>query len=147
MLLSNQYTLVNLDDFKVPQPPTPHPNSRLLYQNRHLLRIILKALYIMHSGLVATFCILIIFLEFIKQWKRSWGNRQSTWKQRWYPLRYIICDGNLTFNNPIFSVDNKALQIIGYYDDVELANPIGYKVKKHKVGEWINLHITLNLIQ
>jgi hypothetical protein len=32
-------------------------------------------------------------------------------------------------------VDNKALQIIGYYDDVELANPIGYKVKKHKVGE------------
>ena len=46
-----------------------------------------------------------------------------------------ICDGDLTFNHPIFSVDNGALQIIGYYDDVELANPIGYKVKKHKVGE------------
>ena len=40
--ISNQYTLVNLDDFKTPRPPPP--NSRLLYQNSQLLRIILKAL-------------------------------------------------------------------------------------------------------
>ena len=43
MLLSNQYTLVNLDDFMTTPPPPP-PKSRLLYQNKHLLRTILKAL-------------------------------------------------------------------------------------------------------
>lgn len=47
-----------------------------------------------------------------------------------------ICDSDLRCRHPIFSMDHKAFQIIAYYDDVELANPIGYQVKKHKVGEY-----------
>ena len=32
--------------------------------------------------------------------------------------------------HPIFSEDPTALQIIGFYDDVEVTNPLGLKMKK-----------------
>ena len=34
----------------------------------------------------------------------------------------------------MFSTDPFALQIIGYYDELEVVNPIGSYVKKHKLG-------------
>ena len=47
-----------------------------------------------------------------------------------------ITDGRFcTCNHPVFSKDEKALQVIGYYDDLEVANPLGSKAKIHKIGK------------
>lgn len=47
-----------------------------------------------------------------------------------------FCDGE-QFNpgrHPLFSVNHKALQILLYYDDFEVANPLGAKATVHKLG-------------
>ena len=44
------------------------------------------------------------------------------------------CDGSIYKNHPLFSTDPKALQIMLYYDDVEVVNPIGSRTKTHKLG-------------
>ena len=43
-------------------------------------------------------------------------------------------DGEFYKNHPIFSVYKDAIQLIGYYDDLEIANPLGSKSKIHKIG-------------
>ena len=45
-----------------------------------------------------------------------------------------LCDGSLFKTHPIFSTNPTALQIILYYDELEIANPIGCFVKQHKLG-------------
>ena len=45
-----------------------------------------------------------------------------------------FCDGQLFHNNPLFSSNPSALQIIAYYDELEICNPLGAYVKKHKLG-------------
>ena len=45
-----------------------------------------------------------------------------------------FCDGTLYKTHPIFSTNPRALQIILYYDELELVNPIGCFVKRHKIG-------------
>ena len=45
-----------------------------------------------------------------------------------------FCDGELFFNHPLFTQHPDALQILAYFDEVELCNPLGTHVKKHKVG-------------
>lgn len=45
-----------------------------------------------------------------------------------------FCDGSLFQNHSLFSVDAHALQIVAYYDELEVVNPIGSFVKKHKLG-------------
>ena len=37
-------------------------------------------------------------------------------------------------NHPLFSADPYALQIIAYYDELEICNPLGTHVKRHKLG-------------
>ncbi|XP_046863754.1 uncharacterized protein LOC124457571 [Xenia sp. Carnegie-2017] len=44
------------------------------------------------------------------------------------------CDGNEFKSHPLFSIDPTALQIILYYDEVEIVNPLGSKTGKHKLG-------------
>ena len=44
------------------------------------------------------------------------------------------CDGATLQNHPLFSVDETALQINLYYDEVEIVNPLGSKTGKHKLG-------------
>ena len=44
------------------------------------------------------------------------------------------CDGSIFKSHPLFSADSKALQIVLYYDDVEVVNPIGSRTKTHKLG-------------
>ena len=44
------------------------------------------------------------------------------------------CDGQAFQQHPLFSRDPCALQIILYYDEVEVVNPLGSKTSKHKVG-------------
>ena len=44
------------------------------------------------------------------------------------------CDGARFRSHPLFSEDQQALQIIAHYDEIELCNPLGSHVKRHKVG-------------
>ncbi|KAK3754666.1 hypothetical protein QZH41_009115 [Actinostola sp. cb2023] len=44
------------------------------------------------------------------------------------------CDGYAFSQHPLFSRDPQALQIILYYDEVEVVNPLGSKTYTHKVG-------------
>ena len=45
-----------------------------------------------------------------------------------------FCDGELFKSHALFSKDPKALQIIAYYDELEVCNPLGSHVKTHKLG-------------
>ena len=45
-----------------------------------------------------------------------------------------FCDGSSFQTHPLFSSDAHALQVIAYYDELEIVNPIGSYVKKHKLG-------------
>ena len=45
-----------------------------------------------------------------------------------------MCDGSVFKNHPIFLFDKQAFQLIAYYDEVELCNPLGSYTKKHKIG-------------
>ena len=36
--------------------------------------------------------------------------------------------------HPLFSTDERAIQIIAYYDEIELCNPLGSNTKVHKLG-------------
>ena len=44
------------------------------------------------------------------------------------------CDGEAYKEHPLFSKCTQALQLLFYYDDVEVVNPIGSKTKTHKLG-------------
>lgn len=44
-----------------------------------------------------------------------------------------ICDGQYVKNNPFFQQNPNALQIVLYNDDIEIVNPLGTHVKKHKI--------------
>ena len=44
-----------------------------------------------------------------------------------------VCDGKLFDEHPIFGADQQALQSIAYFDEVELANPLGSKAKHNKI--------------
>ena len=45
-----------------------------------------------------------------------------------------MCDGSIYKSHSIFREDEHALQIIAYYDEIELCNPLGSSTKKHKLG-------------
>jgi hypothetical protein len=45
-----------------------------------------------------------------------------------------ICDGSLYKSHPLFSTHPTALQILFYYDELEVCNPLGSNTKKHKIG-------------
>ena len=45
-----------------------------------------------------------------------------------------FCDAHIFKNHPLFSRDRTTLQLMLYYDEVEIANPLGSKTGKHKLG-------------
>ena len=45
-----------------------------------------------------------------------------------------VCDDKVFQTHPIFSRDPFALQLLLFYDELELCNPLGTHVKKHKLG-------------
>ena len=59
------------------------------------------------------------------------------------------CDGSLFAKHPLFSTDPCALQIILYYDDIDVCNPIGSKSTIHKLGtlETVLTQITVACMQ
>ena len=44
------------------------------------------------------------------------------------------CDGTDFKKHPLFSVKKNSLQLIFYYDDVEICNPLGSKRSVQKLG-------------
>lgn len=56
-----------------------------------------------------------------------------------------ICDGDLFKGHPLFVTDSLALQFIIYYDELEVANPLGSSKEKHKLGELV-LSIVIALL-
>ena len=44
------------------------------------------------------------------------------------------CDGTVYKSHPLFSQYSPVIQLILYYDDVEICNPLGSRAKKHKLG-------------
>ena len=44
------------------------------------------------------------------------------------------CDRSFCKNHPLFSDDDTALQIVAYFDELEVTNPIGSYVNIHKLG-------------
>lgn len=45
-----------------------------------------------------------------------------------------VCDGSVFKEHPLFANDPYALQIIAFLDEIELCNPLGTHVKKHKLA-------------
>ena len=60
-------------------------------------------------------------------------------------VRRDFCDGEFFNNHPIFTVHNGALQIIVYYDDIEVANPLGSRAGNHKLGTKYNNFYTCTI--
>ena len=52
---------------------------------------------------------------------------------------YDICDDQLFKEHPLFSTDKHALQLIIYYNDVEVSNPLGSYRGIHKLGLLVSL--------
>lgn len=46
------------------------------------------------------------------------------------------CDATEFKNHPLFSKNPHALQLILYYDDIEVCNPLGSRRTKHKIGKY-----------
>lgn len=56
------------------------------------------------------------------------------------------CDGDEFKRHPLFSSQPHAIQIIMYYDDVEICNPLGSRRTKHKLGKnvyYIHFYVQL----
>lgn len=47
-----------------------------------------------------------------------------------------FCDGSFIKNHAIFQAHPQALQIIIYYDDIEVGNALGSKSGIHKLGKF-----------
>ncbi|KAG1681703.1 hypothetical protein GQR58_011697 [Nymphon striatum] len=45
-----------------------------------------------------------------------------------------FCDGDIYKDHPLFGRDPYALQIIIYFDELEVCNPLGSRATKHKIG-------------
>lgn len=50
-------------------------------------------------------------------------------------VMHDVLDGYYVKNHPIFAIQKDALIILGYFDDLEIANPLGSKAKIHKIGK------------
>ena len=46
-----------------------------------------------------------------------------------------FCDGTYYKSHQLFTAHKNALQIMLYYDDIEVCNPLGSNTKKHKLGK------------
>ena len=46
---------------------------------------------------------------------------------------FDMCDGLHIKTHTLFSVDAKAVQLKLYTDDLEIVNPLGPKISKHKI--------------
>lgn len=57
--------------------------------------------------------------------------------QQDHQLMGDYCDGTAYKTHSLYSSCPQALQIMAYYDDLEVCNPLGSRAKKHKLGECV----------
>ena len=57
-----------------------------------------------------------------------------------------FCDGKFFKDHPVFKRHPNALQFILYYDDIEVANPLGSRSGVHKIGREDNKGIRHNFL-
>ena len=65
--------------------------------------------------------------------KVSW-NKFLNFQSGFVLIMEDFCDGSAFKSHPIVSKDPLALQIIAYFDELVLCNPLGAHVKRHKLG-------------
>lgn len=56
-----------------------------------------------------------------------------------------VCDGTIFEDNSVLRRDDRALQIIGYFDELTLTNPLMSRAKKYKIGTWYETEINISL--
>jgi len=78
-----------------------------------------------------------------------WYIQVENTHQRMDGIIVDFCDGDVCANHPLFSRDPIAIQILLYYDDVEVVNPLGFKTSKHKFAKvnccysWFSRDVTV----
>ena len=69
------------------------------------------------------------------------GARDHSWQLRNFAHKsqgeymYDVCDGSHFNSHAVFGFEHSSMQIIFYYDDMEVCNPLGSKRSKHKLGK------------
>ena len=53
------------------------------------------------------------------------------------------CDGEDFKSHPLFSSDPHALQILLFFDELEVCNPLGSRANKHKIGMIFQIRLTV----
>ena len=53
------------------------------------------------------------------------------------------CDG-IAYKSHLFSAVPSSLEVLAYYDDVEVCNPLGSRAKNHKLG--VHLSVLLCIV-
>ena len=79
-----------------------------------------------------------IFSKIVKSWNEQIENPH----RRNDGLLSDYCDAEAYRTHPLFSRNPKALQIILYFDEVEICNALGSKVIKHKLGRLYMNYLT-----
>lgn len=57
-----------------------------------------------------------------------------------------FCDGSFVKNHALFQNHPQALQLIVYYDDIEVGNPLGSKSGIHKLGTVLHKYTCYNTV-
>ena len=90
----------------------------------------LQHLYVCHyyTGFTVNhqFCNLFFSFDFGEQIKNGHVSKSNLIKD--------YCDGENCKRHPLFSVGANGLQLLIYYDNLEICNPLGSKRKIHKLG-------------
>ena len=55
-----------------------------------------------------------------------------------------FCDGSLYKTHPFFQANPGALQLIVYFDELEVCNPLGSRSGIHKLGRLYNWLMAIN---
>ena len=58
-----------------------------------------------------------------------------------------FCDAQLINESEVFKKDPTALQLIMFYDGIEVANPLGAKAGIHKLGEVLHACILISFLE
>jgi len=72
-------------------------------------------------------------LKHLLELPEVWHYVQNAHASESSEFMFDICDGQYIRTHPLFSRNPKALQIVLNTDDLEIVNPLGSHVKKHKI--------------
>jgi len=120
-----------------------HPKRTAYYRQNIVTYVEPKEVIIGHKFISQSGCIKqSVRLGYIIPFEKSLRNLLSM-PEVWHYVQnshqgdneymHDICDGSFIRTNSMFSVNSTALQVILNCDDMEIVNPLGSHVKKHKI--------------